>query len=84
MDLQQKMFKLVEDWKLSNLTKGEFSSQHKVTYHSFNYWIKKYYRTNKIVKVVKPPINRTFLNLFTQRYKKVFIFAMQGTNNGEF
>lgn len=50
MDLQQKMFKLVEDWKLSNLTKGEFSNQHKVTYHSFNYWIKKYYRKNKIVK----------------------------------
>ena len=42
MELQQKMFKLVEEWKLSNLTKGEFSTQQKVTYHSLNYWIKKY------------------------------------------
>lgn len=42
MELQQKMFKLVEQWKLSNSTKGEFSVRHNVSYHSLNYWIKKY------------------------------------------
>ena len=42
MELQEKMFKLIEEWKLSNLTKGEFSKQQNVTYHSLNYWIKKY------------------------------------------
>ncbi|MBK9355555.1 MAG: hypothetical protein IPN09_16775 [Bacteroidetes bacterium] len=38
------MFKLVEDWKLSTLTKSEFSTLNNITYHSFNYWIKKYYK----------------------------------------
>ena len=42
MELQQKMFKLVEEWKSSNLSKNEFSNQHNVSYHSLNYWIKKY------------------------------------------
>ncbi len=45
MEFQRKMFKLVEDWKTTPLTKSEFSTLHNITYHSFNYWIKKY---NKI------------------------------------
>ena len=42
MELEQKMYKLVEEWKLSSKTKSEFSVQKNITYHSFNYWIKKY------------------------------------------
>ena len=33
---------LVEEWKSSNLTKGDFAVSKSVTYHSFNYWIQKY------------------------------------------
>jgi hypothetical protein len=42
MEQQIQMYALVEEWKSSNLTKGDFAASKSVTYHSFNYWIKKY------------------------------------------
>lgn len=44
MDQQNHMYSLVEEWKISTLTKGEFSASISVTYHSFNYWVQKYNR----------------------------------------
>ena len=42
MDKQNHMYLLVEEWKSSTMTKGEFSATKSVTYHSFNYWVQKY------------------------------------------
>ncbi len=42
MEQQIQMYALVEEWKSSNLTKGDFAAQKSLRYHSFNYWIKKY------------------------------------------
>lgn len=42
MEQQILMYSLVEEWKSSNLTKGDFAAQKSLRYHSFNYWIKKY------------------------------------------
>jgi hypothetical protein len=42
MEQQIQMYALVEEWKSSNLTKGDFAVSKSVTYHSFNYWIQKY------------------------------------------
>jgi len=42
MDKQNHMYSLVEEWKSSTMTKGEFLASKSVTYHSFNYWVRKY------------------------------------------
>ncbi|HZJ35812.1 MAG TPA: hypothetical protein VFD29_04230 [Gillisia sp.] len=42
MDQQTQMYSLVQEWKESGLTKGKFISQKSVSYHRFNYWLKKY------------------------------------------
>ncbi|WP_394760145.1 IS66 family insertion sequence element accessory protein TnpA [Flavobacterium sp.] len=42
MEQQIQMYSFVEEWKSSNLTKGDFAAQKSLRYHSFNYWIKKY------------------------------------------
>ncbi len=42
MDQQSQMYALVQEWKESGLTKGKFISQKPVTYHRFNYWVRKY------------------------------------------
>lgn len=42
MEQQIQMYAFVEEWKSSNLTKGDFAAQKSLRYHSFNYWIKKY------------------------------------------
>jgi len=42
MDKQNHMYSLVEEWKSSTMTKGDFSTSKSVTYHSFNYWVQKY------------------------------------------
>lgn len=48
MDQQTFMYSLVEQWKESGLTKGEFTSQKSVSYHSFNHWLKKYNKQHSI------------------------------------
>ena len=42
MDQQAQMYSLVQEWKESGLSKGKFTSQKLVSYHRFNYWLKKY------------------------------------------
>lgn len=42
MDQQAQMYSLVQEWMESGLTKGKFISQKPVTYHRFNYWVRKY------------------------------------------
>lgn len=39
---QSHMYSLVEQWKQSNLTKAAFSASKSLSYHQFNYWLKKY------------------------------------------
>lgn len=36
------MYSLVEQWKQSDLTKAAFSASKSLSYHQFNYWLKKY------------------------------------------
>lgn len=48
MDKQTYMYSLVEQWKESGLTKGEFTKQQSVSYHSFNHWLKKYNKQHSI------------------------------------
>lgn len=40
--MQEKMYALVEQWKLSGLSKKMFSRQKGITYYSFLYWSQKY------------------------------------------
>jgi hypothetical protein len=42
MNLQQKMFQFIEDWKKGGLTKVDFLKNTGITIHKFNYWIDKY------------------------------------------
>ncbi|UFH34571.1 IS66 family insertion sequence element accessory protein TnpA [Flavobacterium acetivorans] len=42
MNQQEQMYFLVEEWKQSDLTKAEFSALKSLSYHQFNYWLKKY------------------------------------------
>jgi len=42
MDQQAQMYSLVQEWMESGLTKGKFINQKPVTYHRFNYWVRKY------------------------------------------
>jgi hypothetical protein len=42
MEQQSQMYSLVEEWKQSGLTKAEFTAQKSLSYHQFNYWLKKY------------------------------------------
>jgi len=63
MELQQKMFKIVEKWNTSNLSKGEFLFQEKVTYHSLNYWIKKYNKLQNESRVVNNEAALSFFEL---------------------
>lgn len=39
---QSHMYSLVEQWKQSDLTKAAFSASKSLSYHQFNYWLKKY------------------------------------------
>ena len=42
MEQQSQMYSLVEEWKESGLTKAQFSALKSLSYHQFNYWLKKY------------------------------------------
>ena len=42
MNQQEQMYFLVEEWKQSDLTKAEFTALKSLSYHQFNYWLKKY------------------------------------------
>ena len=42
MKQQTQMYSLVEEWKQSDLTKAEFTASKSMSYHQFNYWLKKY------------------------------------------
>lgn len=42
MDRKNQMYSLVEEWKLSGMTKGEFTASKSISYHGFNYWLKKH------------------------------------------
>jgi hypothetical protein len=64
MELQQKMFKLVEEWRSSSLSKIEFSDYHNVTYHSLNYWIKKYNKS-QIASRVDGDFEESSLSFFS-------------------
>jgi hypothetical protein len=39
---QSRMFALVQEWKQSDLTKSAFTTLKSLSYHQFNYWLKKY------------------------------------------
>ena len=41
MDKQKKMIELISQWRLSGLTKSAFCSNHQISIHQFNYWLKK-------------------------------------------
>jgi len=42
MEQKVDMYSLVEEWKTSGMKKGDFAALKSVSYHSFNYWLKKY------------------------------------------
>lgn len=46
MNQQSYMYSLVEEWKQSDLTKAEFSALKSMSYHQFNYWLKKHNKEN--------------------------------------
>ena len=46
MNQQEQMYFLVEEWKQSDLTKAEFSALKSLSYHQFNYWLKKFNKDN--------------------------------------
>jgi hypothetical protein len=42
IEVQQKMFDLIEQWKTSGLSQKAFCQQHQVRYSVFHYWYKQY------------------------------------------
>lgn len=40
---QEKMYRLIEQWKQSGLSKQQFCKQHNIAYHVFYYYHNKYY-----------------------------------------
>jgi hypothetical protein len=42
LDIQQKMFGVIEQWNQSELPIKEFCSQHQIVNSTFHYWLKKY------------------------------------------
>jgi hypothetical protein len=42
MDKKAAMFKLIEQWKTSGVTRGVFAQQHGVKRPTFDYWYNKY------------------------------------------
>ena len=42
IEVQQKMFDLIEQWKISGLSQKAFCQQHQVRYGVFHYWYKQY------------------------------------------
>ena len=52
MDRKNQMYSLVEEWKLSGMTKGEFTASKSITYHGFNYWLKKHKQERSIQEPV--------------------------------
>ena len=59
MDKKEIMFAFVAEWRLSGLTRKEFSEQRKLQLPSFNYWCKKQY--NEVEKPNKK--QPTFIEL---------------------
>ena len=61
------MYSLVEQWKQSDLTKAAFSALKSLSYHQFNYWLKKY---NKEIDTeqVKPEVS--FFSVPENPYKE--------------
>lgn len=42
MNQQEQMYLLVEQWRQSDLTKANFTASKSLSYHQFNYWLKKF------------------------------------------
>lgn len=42
IDIQQKMFGVIEEWSQSELPIKEFCIQHQIVNSTFHYWLKKY------------------------------------------
>jgi hypothetical protein len=42
LDIQQKMFGVIEEWNRSELPIKEFCIQHQIVNSTFHYWLKKY------------------------------------------
>lgn len=59
MNQQSYMYSLVEEWKQSDLTKAEFSASKSLSYHQFNYWLKKY---NKEIDPEQPKPEVSFFS----------------------
>lgn len=53
------MYCLVEEWKQSDLTKAEFSALKSLSYHQFNYWLKKH---NKEIHTEHPKAEVSFFS----------------------
>ena len=54
------MYSLVEEWKQSDLTKAAFSALKSLSYHQFNYWLKKY---NKEIDTEQPKPEVSFFSV---------------------
>ncbi len=52
MSKKEQMFALVEQWRVSGLTRSVFSKQHGIGSQSFDYWCKKQH--NEVVKPQLP------------------------------
>lgn len=38
----ERMFSLIEEWKTSGISARKFCDDRSLSYHTFNYWLKKY------------------------------------------
>lgn len=69
-EYQKKWFKVVEDYKISDLTMKKYASSHDIKYYQFQYWVRKYNERHKdqskqFVKVEtnKPIISSKFYKI---------------------
>ncbi len=43
----ERMFSLLEEWKTSGISASKFCNDRSLSYHTFNYWLKKYRNKDK-------------------------------------
>lgn len=75
MAQQDEMFRLIEDWKNSNLTKTDFLKGKNTSKDKFGYWLNKYHKLNgkKFIKQTVEPEFRemVFPDITPKGFQKV-------------
>ena len=76
-EYREKWYKVVEDYKSSNLSMKKYASTHDINYYQFQYWVRKYNERHKgeSKQFVKVETNKSIIssNVFKISFGKLII-----------